>query len=170
MRAGVMKETDKPLWYDVMAAFPPRDAPTFNQDYKKDFLPEILYEEDAVRSQFYKVYSNQTAIDLTKHEDIQLSPCHRFITKYQELQREGTRLPEELFEVTAAALAEEGLVLRKRNERRQPNREKEALQDGRPVTKGLAQLLKQALDNQSKETDTSSTTIGGASTEDKTNR
>ena len=50
MRAGVMKEADKPLWYDVMAAFPPRDEPTYHREYTHDFLPQILYEEDKLRS------------------------------------------------------------------------------------------------------------------------
>ncbi|XP_022102232.1 28S ribosomal protein S23, mitochondrial-like isoform X2 [Acanthaster planci] len=170
MRAGVMKEADKPIWYDIMAAFPPRDAPTHHRDYKKDFLPEILYEEDAVRAQFYKVYGKQTAIDLTQHEQVKMSPCYRFISKYQELKKEGTRQPEELFEAAVAALAQEGLVLRKQSEKRpQKTKKDEEKPDSKQVTKGLALLLQQAMENEKKQTENPSFTTDRTVPEDETN-
>ena len=43
----------------------------------------------------------------------------RFITRYRELEIDETRSPAELFEATAASLAQEGFVLTKISERRQ---------------------------------------------------
>ncbi|XP_033628120.1 28S ribosomal protein S23, mitochondrial-like [Asterias rubens] len=147
MRAGVMKEADKPLWYDVMAAFPPRDEPTYHREYTHDFLPQILYEEDKLRSQFYKVYGNHMSMDLTNQDSVNRSPCHRFITKYNELQTEGNTDPEQLFEATASALAQDGLVLTKQSERRQRKQKVDAKPEVGSV-KGLALLLQNALETQ----------------------
>ena len=51
LRAGAMKESEKPIWYEVYEAFPPRVA-------VRDFPPEVLsapikpifYREDKIRA------------------------------------------------------------------------------------------------------------------------
>lgn len=50
LRTGAMHENDKPIWYDVYAAFPPRIEPKYDR-YITDKQPvNILYHEDAVRA------------------------------------------------------------------------------------------------------------------------
>jgi len=45
-----MHENEKPLWYDVFAAFPPRIEPIYER-YVADKKPvNILYHEDAIRA------------------------------------------------------------------------------------------------------------------------
>ena len=44
LRSGAIKEEDRPIWYDVVKAFPPRPKPPPKQN-----IPNILYPEDFVR-------------------------------------------------------------------------------------------------------------------------
>lgn len=119
LRAGVIKEKDKPIWYDVYAAFPPKRTPlyvkpktkTFPND--KDPVPEIFYKEDVVRAKFYQTYgSGPRAFDLSKSNFV--STCQRFVEKYTELESLGTLEEEALFEETSKALLAEGILLRKK--------------------------------------------------------
>lgn len=47
MRAGALKYEDKPIWYEVYEAFPPKNIPATASN---DLLPNILYPEDAIRA------------------------------------------------------------------------------------------------------------------------
>ena len=50
LRTGAMLESEKPVWYDVYAAFPPSVEPKYDR-YVSDRQPvKILYHEDAVRA------------------------------------------------------------------------------------------------------------------------
>ena len=50
LRSGALKEADKPIWYDVYAAFPPKFEPKFDR-FVADHEPvNILYKEDAIRA------------------------------------------------------------------------------------------------------------------------
>lgn len=56
MRTGVIKPSEKPIWYDVFEAFPPKKAPLYVKPHtrpytkKQDAVPEIFYREDEVRA------------------------------------------------------------------------------------------------------------------------
>jgi len=50
LRTGAMHENERPLWYDVFAAFPPKIEPKYDR-YATDRTPvNILYHEDAIRA------------------------------------------------------------------------------------------------------------------------
>ncbi|XP_041097340.1 28S ribosomal protein S23, mitochondrial isoform X2 [Polyodon spathula] len=118
MRAGVVKDADRPIWYDVYAAFPPKKEPVYQKPITRfgkvvDKVPEILYKEDTVRAKFYEVYGNgPRAFDLTKVNFV--STSQRFIEKHLELEKAGDLDEEKLFEETAKALLAEGVILRRR--------------------------------------------------------
>ncbi|XP_036420477.1 28S ribosomal protein S23, mitochondrial [Colossoma macropomum] len=120
MRSGVIKESDKPLWFDVYAAFPPKRDPLYvrpskslRPQKKEDPVPEIFYKEDEIRAKFFEMYgSGPKAFDLTKTNFV--STCQRFVEKYSELESRGDVKPEMLFEETGKALLAEGIVLRRR--------------------------------------------------------
>ncbi|KAL7849161.1 hypothetical protein SRHO_G00207840 [Serrasalmus rhombeus] len=120
MRSGVIKESAKPLWFDVYAAFPPKRDPlyvrsskTLRPQKKDDPVPEIFYKEDEVRAKFFEMYgSGPKVFDLTKTNFV--STCQRFVEKYSELESRGDVKPEMLFEETGKALLAEGIVLRRR--------------------------------------------------------
>ncbi|XP_058601085.1 28S ribosomal protein S23, mitochondrial isoform X3 [Onychostoma macrolepis] len=119
MRAGVIKHEERPIWFDVYAAFPPKRDPLYEKPVRPlkihaaDTVPEILYKEDEIRAKFFEVYGNgPRAFELLKPNFV--SPCQRFVMKYSELESRGDVKPELLFEETAKALLTEGIYLKKR--------------------------------------------------------
>lgn len=56
MHSGVMKPHEKPIWYDVYKAFPPKRDPLYvkpigrSSARKQDTVPEIFYKEDEIRA------------------------------------------------------------------------------------------------------------------------
>merc|ERR1712168_208791 len=119
LRSGVIKQSDKPIWYDVYKAFPPKRTPLFvkpqSKSYAKtvDAVPDIFYKEDLVRAKFYEVYGTGPRIlDLSRPNFV--STCQRFAEKYTELESSGLLEESSLFEETAKALLADGVVLRRR--------------------------------------------------------
>lgn len=119
MRAGVIKPEQKPIWFDVYAAFPPKREPLYEKParsikrHTEDSVPEIFYKEDEIRAKFFEVYGNgPRAFELLRPNFV--SSCQRFVLKYSELERRGDVKEEMLFEETAKALLSEGVLLRKR--------------------------------------------------------
>ncbi|XP_054749330.1 small ribosomal subunit protein mS23-like [Lytechinus pictus] len=153
MRAGVMKEMDKPLWYDVMATFPPRDEPTFKQPISPEPLKELIYPEDKQRAKFYQTYGNQQTIDLTRHSAVKDSVCSRFIQTYQDLETKNEGLSDEdLMIATEQALAAEGIRLQRRGMPRKQTRKETSSQERKPEISGLAKLLQDALTKEGPQT------------------
>ncbi|XP_062872315.1 28S ribosomal protein S23, mitochondrial isoform X2 [Trichomycterus rosablanca] len=118
MRSGVIKESKKPVWFDVYAAFPPKREPVYVKPVQmvrgkpEETVTEIFYKEDEIRGKFYELYGNgPKAFDLTKPNFV--STCQRFVEKYTELESRGVK-PETLLEETAKALLADGVVLRRR--------------------------------------------------------
>ncbi|KAB5550649.1 hypothetical protein PHYPO_G00056250 [Pangasianodon hypophthalmus] len=119
MRSGVIKESKKPVWFDVYAAFPPKREPVYVKPMRvvrrktEENVPEIFYKEDQIRAKFYELYGNgPKAFDLTKPSFV--STCQRFVEKYSELESRGDVKTEMLLEETAKALLADGVVLRRR--------------------------------------------------------
>ncbi|XP_030633373.1 small ribosomal subunit protein mS23 [Chanos chanos] len=121
MRAGVIKQSEKPVWFDVYAAFPPKRDPLYvkparelrGKRSREDVVPDIFYKEDDIRAKFFEVYGNgPRAFDLSKANFV--STCQRFVEKYSELESRGDVEKEVLFHETAKALLAEGIVLRRR--------------------------------------------------------
>ncbi|KAJ1185488.1 hypothetical protein NDU88_002280 [Pleurodeles waltl] len=119
MRAGVIKPSQKPVWYDVYAAFPPKKEPLYQEPKKgvsvtiEDNIRPIFYEEDLIRAKFYEIYGNgPKAFDLSRHNF--KSTSQRFIEKFHELQKAGETDEEKLFEDTGKALLAEGIILRRK--------------------------------------------------------
>ncbi|XP_056329680.1 28S ribosomal protein S23, mitochondrial isoform X2 [Danio aesculapii] len=118
LRAGVLKPEEKPIWYDVYAAFPPKREPLYQKPRRPkvpaaDPVPQLFYKEDEIRAKFFEVYGNgPKAFELLKPNFI--SSCQKFVMKYSELESRGDIKPELLFEETAKALLSEGIYLRKR--------------------------------------------------------
>ncbi|XP_068011046.1 small ribosomal subunit protein mS23 [Melanerpes formicivorus] len=115
LRMGVIQ---KPLWFDVYAAFPPPREPLYRVPRPrygkvKDVIPPIFYQEDQVRAQFYRIYgSGPRPFDLSQSN--YKSTCQRFVEKYNELKEEGKIEEEKLFDETGKALLARGIVLQRR--------------------------------------------------------
>ncbi|XP_068124567.1 small ribosomal subunit protein mS23 [Hyperolius riggenbachi] len=116
IRAGVIKQNEIPIWYDVYAAFPPKREPTYVSPPRRrpkpvENVPEILYQEDVIRAKFYEMYGNPGIIELNTRN--YKSTCQRFVEKYLELQSSGEVDKDKLFEKTGKALLLEGVTLRR---------------------------------------------------------
>ncbi|XP_056412301.1 28S ribosomal protein S23, mitochondrial isoform X2 [Hyla sarda] len=116
MRAGVIKQNEKPIWYDVYAAFPPKREPTYEKPLNRrnklpDNVPSILYSEDVIRAKFYETYGSGGIFHLYRKNF--KSICQRFVETYTELQKAGGVSEDKLFEETSKALLAEGIILRR---------------------------------------------------------
>ncbi|XP_061682746.1 28S ribosomal protein S23, mitochondrial isoform X2 [Syngnathoides biaculeatus] len=119
MRSGVIKKTEKPIWYDVYEVFPPKCQPLYVKPFtrsrvkKPDPVPEIFYTEDKIRANFYDQYGmGLRPFDLSKSNFV--STSQRFVDKYAELNSQYGMDDCALFEETAKALLAEGVILRRR--------------------------------------------------------
>ncbi|KAG8587275.1 hypothetical protein GDO81_005621 [Engystomops pustulosus] len=116
MRAGVIKQNEKPIWYDVYAAFPPKREPTYEKPPRRrsklpDNVPAILYSEDVIRAKFYETYGSAGIFHLYRKNF--KSVCQRFVETYTALQKAGEISEEKLFEESSKALLAEGIILRR---------------------------------------------------------
>ncbi|KAM6242148.1 small ribosomal subunit protein mS23 [Porphyrio hochstetteri] len=115
LRIGVI---EKPLWFDVYAAFPPLREPVYRPPRPrygkvKDVIAPIFYQEDEVRARFYRIYgSGPRAFELSQLN--YKSTCQRFVEKYNELKERGEIEEEKLFEETGKALLASGVILQRR--------------------------------------------------------
>jgi hypothetical protein len=50
LRSGALKEEDKPIWYDVYTAFPPKYEPKYDRPAPDVPLRNIFYLEDTIRA------------------------------------------------------------------------------------------------------------------------
>ncbi|XP_051492048.1 28S ribosomal protein S23, mitochondrial [Apus apus] len=115
LRIGVI---EKPLWFDVYAAFPPLREPVYRRPRPrygkvKDVVPPVFYAEDEVRAKFYRIYgTGPRPFDLSQPN--YKSTCQRFVEKFYELKEEGKIEEEKLFEETGKALLASGVILQRR--------------------------------------------------------
>ncbi|XP_005091239.1 28S ribosomal protein S23, mitochondrial [Aplysia californica] len=109
LRAGAMKAEDRPIWYDIVKAKPPKPVPPHRE------VQKILYPEDFVRARFYKTYADPGATVLS-NENSKSIP-QKFVDRYLELHGKGETEPSRLFEETTQSLAAEGVRLITHEER-----------------------------------------------------
>lgn len=50
MKSGAIKASEKPLWYEVYEAFPPKYEPRFDRPVQEKKIRQILYTEDVIRA------------------------------------------------------------------------------------------------------------------------
>ncbi|XP_053177221.1 28S ribosomal protein S23, mitochondrial [Scomber japonicus] len=118
MRSGVIQSAEKPIWYDIYKAFPPKRDPLHVKQHtractkKHQTVPEIFYREDDVRAKFYDQYGMGPPLDLSKSNFV--STSQRFADKYSELKSQSGLDDSALFEETGKALLTENIVLKRR--------------------------------------------------------
>ncbi|XP_029373292.1 small ribosomal subunit protein mS23 [Echeneis naucrates] len=119
VRSGVIKPSERPVWYDVYEAFPPKREPLYVKPHfrlssrKQESVPEIFYREDDVRAKFYELYgTGPRPLDLSKANFV--STCQRFVEKFSELKSSSDLDDSALFEETGKILLSEGVILRRR--------------------------------------------------------
>uniref|UniRef100_A0A0B7BUG6 Small ribosomal subunit protein mS23 n=1 Tax=Arion vulgaris TaxID=1028688 RepID=A0A0B7BUG6_9EUPU len=118
LRSGALKEEDRPIWYDVVKAFPPKPIPSV------EHVPNILYPEDFIRVHYYKTF-HEPVLTVLSNEKIKSVP-QRFVDKYLELQSQKTVPTEQIFDETINILKREHVkfvTLQEKEEKEKARRE-----------------------------------------------
>ncbi|GBN45586.1 28S ribosomal protein S23, mitochondrial [Araneus ventricosus] len=108
LKAGAIKEQDKPIWYDVYKTFPPKHEPTFARPPVEKTINPIFYPEDVIRGKFLKIFGSPDVHNLMKPGE--KSIMQRFVEKYQEIEKSRKFSNEDdIFRATESALEQDGL-------------------------------------------------------------
>nr|XP_022908683.1 probable 28S ribosomal protein S23, mitochondrial [Onthophagus taurus] len=63
--SGARNWVDRPLWFDVYEAFPPKEEPRFDKKVPKCELKKIFYQEDEIRRLGYLAFTVAHKIECT---------------------------------------------------------------------------------------------------------
>ncbi|KAL3285900.1 hypothetical protein HHI36_000420 [Cryptolaemus montrouzieri] len=83
IKSGAKRWEDRPLWFDVYEAFPPKEEPKYDRPSPNLKLQQIFYDEDKIRAMFHKANKNIGSIDLFKSQSSTLT--QRFIECYRKI-------------------------------------------------------------------------------------
>lgn len=95
LRSGAMKEEDKPIWYDVYKAFPPKYEPRYDRPAPDTPIRQIFYPEDIIRAKYHKENKSLPAVNLI--DERTKTNTQKFISIYQKLKEEDKLGEEELY-------------------------------------------------------------------------
>ncbi|XP_058462615.1 small ribosomal subunit protein mS23 [Malaya genurostris] len=132
LRTGAMKWDDRPLWYDIVNAFPPKKEPCYDRPAPNVTLRPIFYTEDQIRAKFHKkIHSNYT-VNLADTQN--KTPTQRFIEIYCNLETQGALDDERVFEAAQEMLQEQ--LKEVKRDRGPPSVPNDEVQDSTLVPKG----------------------------------
>ncbi|ESO97332.1 hypothetical protein LOTGIDRAFT_231528 [Lottia gigantea] len=112
LRSGALDPAERPIWFDVYHRFPPKVQPEYERPIPSQELRQIVYPEDLIRLNFYKIYGDSDVIDL-KNES-KKTTCQLFVDKYIALLNTAED-KEDLFMKTAETLKGQGVKLKNVN-------------------------------------------------------
>ncbi|EDW03219.1 probable 28S ribosomal protein S23, mitochondrial [Drosophila grimshawi] len=110
LRGGAMKTEDKPIWYDIYAAFPPKLEPRFDRPAVNMPVRNIFYAEDVVRAKLHKHNKPQETISLFDQK--RATQSQQFIQIYEQLKSQGALDDQRIYETALDLLAEQRQQLR----------------------------------------------------------
>lgn len=103
MRSGALKAEDKPIWFDVYAAFPPLAEPRFDRPAPNVSVRPIFYAEDVARSKYHRHSNKQLgAINLldTKYQ----TQTQQFLASYAHIKEQGAISEEAIFDAAVEVI------------------------------------------------------------------
>ncbi|OQV22329.1 putative 28S ribosomal protein S23, mitochondrial [Hypsibius exemplaris] len=109
IRGGAMKFEDRPLWYDVYEAFPPKLTPTAERPTVFKEIKDIMYPEDIIRAHFYKHFSSPGVINLVSPTGHTLS--QKFVDTFLELAKDSRIPRNQLVQAALDEMAAQGTPL-----------------------------------------------------------
>ncbi|XP_044733074.1 probable 28S ribosomal protein S23, mitochondrial [Chrysoperla carnea] len=96
LKSGAIKAEDKPIWFDVYDAFPPKLEPRYDRPAPKISVKPIFYKEDIVRAKFQRNYKTLGTINLRSSTP---TVTQQFLSTYDRLSKENSNQTEnELYE------------------------------------------------------------------------
>ncbi|XP_053689081.1 28S ribosomal protein S23, mitochondrial [Sabethes cyaneus] len=111
LRSGAMKWDDRPLWYDVVVAFPPKEEPRYDRPAANVALRPIFYNEDNIRA-IYQQKNTRSLQAVNLADQRNKTATQQFIEIYQKLDTQGALDQERVFE-TAQEILDEKIRLQK---------------------------------------------------------
>ncbi|CAL1529924.1 unnamed protein product [Lymnaea stagnalis] len=138
LRSGAIKEEDRPIWYDVIKAIPPKPVPPPKQ------VQNILYPEDFVIAHFYRTYTDPEPVRLNDHKN--KTVLQRFVDKYFELQSKKSVPTDQLFNETLLTLKAEGIHLITHAEKQSRTKGKSPVSGGETFTDQMPITVSKKLD------------------------
>ncbi|XP_044745838.1 probable 28S ribosomal protein S23, mitochondrial [Coccinella septempunctata] len=84
IETGAKRWEDRPLWFDIYEAFPPKDEPTFSRPAPNLKLRQIFYQEDKIRAQFHKRNKYLGVTNLSNSNAKTLT--QKFIENYRKIE------------------------------------------------------------------------------------
>jgi small subunit ribosomal protein S23 len=117
--SGAVKEHDRPLWFDVYEAFPPRYEPRQYRPVQVKEIKSIFYPEDAIRAKFYSEFGSPGRINLSTTDHQYKSLGQRFVEKFSEIKSDSNAgtTDEDVFKKTEDQMIAKGVYLREDRER-----------------------------------------------------
>ncbi|CAG9767147.1 unnamed protein product [Ceutorhynchus assimilis] len=85
MQAKAVTWEDRPVWYDVYAAFPPKEEPRFDRPAPDMKIKQIFYEDDKIRAIFHR---NNKQIGTGNLLSSHPSLTQRFIETYKKVSQQ----------------------------------------------------------------------------------
>ncbi|KAF8564648.1 hypothetical protein P879_09881 [Paragonimus westermani] len=86
LKNGAVAYENRPVWYDVYKAFPPRVEPVYSRPVPAMNVRDILYVEDIERSEAFRRYQKLGLINLFKVTDNR-STLSRVISKCRQIRK-----------------------------------------------------------------------------------
>uniref|UniRef100_A0A1B0DRG0 Small ribosomal subunit protein mS23 n=1 Tax=Phlebotomus papatasi TaxID=29031 RepID=A0A1B0DRG0_PHLPP len=102
LKSGAMKPEDKPLWYEIYKAFPPKAEPRYDRPAPNTTVRDIFYPEDVVRAKFHKLSKTLGTINLSDGKN--KTHCQMFIDIYNKLKEDGALSEEKILEAAQLKL------------------------------------------------------------------
>ncbi|XP_053681157.1 28S ribosomal protein S23, mitochondrial [Anopheles nili] len=137
LKSGAMKFEERPLWYDVVTAFPPHEEPRYDRPAPKVSLRPIFYQEDMIRAKFHKTSKAPFAVNLQDFKN--RTPTQQFVEIYQNLSLQGALDETKVFE-TALDLYED--KLRQQKEKRSAESSTQELPKHSPAPEDSGKTVK----------------------------
>lgn len=105
LRSGALKYDERPLWYDVYAAFPPHVQPRFDRPAPNVEVRQIFYEEDRIRAKYHKNNKHVGSVDMSDRN--QRTQTQQFIESFNKIKAQGALDDNQIFEAAAEVVSED---------------------------------------------------------------
>nr|CAI5823206.1 unnamed protein product [Callosobruchus analis] len=107
LQSGALNWADRPLWYDIYEAFPPKEEPRYDRPAPNMKLKQIFYKEDKIRAIFHR---NNKQIGATNMFNTTFKTLtQRFIDTYQKVEQQygGNATEEQIYKEAIGILKTE---------------------------------------------------------------
>lgn len=104
LRSGALKPDDKPLWYDVYAAFPPHAEPRFDRPAPNATVRPIFYAEDRIRARYHRHTKHLGATNLS--DTRYMTQTQLVLEQFERIRAQGALDEDAIFEAAVDMVRE----------------------------------------------------------------